>query len=172
MRRWIVWAPLAGLAALAVLFVGFGLRHDPHVNPSALVGHAMPQTPLALLDGGPPLPAPAQVKGPVLVNFFASWCVPCAEEHPGLMALKADGAPIVGVAYEDNAAAIHSFLAARGDPFVKVLMDPKGAAGVDWGVSGVPETFAIDARGVIAAKHTGPLSPADAESLLERAGGR
>ena len=172
MKGWLAWVPLATLAGLGLLFLGFGLRHDPHVNPSALVGRPLPAVSLPSLDGGPAQPLPVRVKGPALVNFFASWCVPCAEEHPALMAMKAAGASIVGVAYKDDAAATRAFLAGRGDPFTTILMDPQGAAGVELGVSGVPETFAVDARGVIAAKHTGPLSPDDAETLLERAEGR
>ena len=166
MRRWIALAPLAVLAALAALFLGYGLKHDPRVNPAALVGKPLPATALAGLDGAPARPLPVAAPGPVLVNVFASWCVPCVEEAPALMALKASGVKIVGVAYKDDPAATRGFLARQGDPFAVVLLDPQGRAGVDLGISGVPETFAVDAQGVIRAKHAGALSPDDAERLL------
>jgi len=169
--RWIVWLPLAALAALAILFATFGLHHDPHVNPAALVGKPVPAETLPPLSGGPPQPLRAELQGATLVNFFASWCVPCAEEHPALMALKAEGARIVGVAYKDDPAASRTFLERQGDPFAAVLMDREGRAGIDFGVSGVPETFLVGADGVILAKHTGPLEPADAEAMLEQAQG-
>lgn len=167
MKRWVAFAPLAVLVALGALFLGFGLKHDPRVNPAALVGKPLPATALAPLDGGSAQPVTARIKGPVLVNFFASWCGPCQEEAPALMALKASGVRIVGVAYKDDPAATRRFLGAGGDPFSTVLLDPAGAAGVDFGISGVPETFAVDAHGVITAKHAGALSPSDAERLLE-----
>ncbi len=167
MRRWVAVAPLAVLAGLAALFLGYGLKHDPRVNPAALVGKPLPATPLAGLADGAPSPLAQAAKGPVLVNVFASWCAPCAEEAPALMALKASGVRMVGVAYKDDPAATRGFLSRQGDPFARVLLDPDGRGGVDLGISGVPETFAVDAQGVVRAKHAGALSPDDAERLLE-----
>ncbi len=168
MRRWLVWAPLAVLAALAVLFVGFGLRRDPHVVPAALVGRPAPPMALAPLAGGPPR-TPAEPGRAVLVNFFASNCAPCAVEAPALAALKAQGVRLVGVSYRDDPAGARGFLQARGDPFETVLMDPEGRAGLDWGVSGVPETFAVGPDGRVLAKHSGALEPGDAERLVDAA---
>lgn len=166
-RRVAAFLPLAVLMALALLFVGYALHHDPRVEPAALVGHAAPRTPLPTLDGGPP-EAPG-AGGPVLVNFFASWCVPCAQEAPALDALQAQGVRLTGVAYKDDPVETRRFLAERGDPFARVLMDRGGRAGVDWGVSGVPETFLVAADGRVLAKHSGPLAPADADALLAAA---
>ena len=155
------------LVALAALFLGYGLKHDPRVNPAALVGKPLPATPAANLDGSAPRPLALAAKGPVLVNVFASWCAPCVEEAPALMALKASGVKMVGLAYKDDPAATRGFLSRQGDPFATVLLDPQGRAGVDLGISGVPETFAVDAQGVVRAKHAGVLTPDDAERLLE-----
>lgn len=169
MSRWVVWLPLAALGLLAALFLGFGLRHDPHVNPAALVGKPLPSLTLAPLDEGPPQPLRAALRGPTLVNVFASWCAPCAEESPMLLELRRRGVRIVGVAYKDEPAKTRAFLDKYGDPFALVLTDRDGLAGIELGVSGVPETFMVSGDGRILAKHSGPLSPADAQALLDRA---
>ena len=167
MSRWLTWLPLVVLAALGALFVGYALRHDPHVNPHALVGKPVPRVAMRPLDGGPALDVRAAAKGPMLVNFYFSTCAPCLEEAPALMALKAEGTTIVGVAYKDPADRTRAFLAANGNPFATVLMDPDGRAAVEWGVTGAPETFAVTASGMIVGKHSGALTPADAEALVE-----
>jgi cytochrome c biogenesis protein CcmG/thiol:disulfide interchange protein DsbE len=169
-NRWVALAPIAVLVALTVLFVGYALRHNPHVNPAALVGRPAPRVAMTPLGGGPPRPPLSAARGPVLVNFFASWCAPCIEEAPALMALKSQGVPIIGVAYKDHDPDSQAFLQAHGDPFVTVLSDPTGRAGVEWGISGVPETFAIDANGKVIAKRSEPLTPQDAEALAESLG--
>lgn len=168
MKRWIAVVPLVALAALGALFWGFALRHDPHVSPAALVGKPVPKVILAALHGEAKGPVVKPGQGPVLVNFFASWCVPCVQDAPGLMALKAAGATIVGVAYKDAPDKAQAFLDQYGDPFARTLQDPRGAAGLEFGVSGVPETFLVGADGVIKAKHSGPLTPDDAEALADR----
>jgi cytochrome c biogenesis protein CcmG/thiol:disulfide interchange protein DsbE len=169
MKRWIALAPLVVLALLALLFEGYGLRHDPTVNPAALVGKPLPDLTLPPLDGGAPGPLKARLSGPTFVNVFSSWCVPCAVEAPALAAMKAQGARIVGVTYKDDPAASKGFLARYGDPFTAVLVDRSGRASIELGVSGVPETFLVGADGMVLAKHSGPLQPEDAEAMLERA---
>ena len=168
MTRWIAWTPLVALAALAALMLGFGLRHDPHVDPAALVGRAAPAAVLPQLDGGAPR-TPQEPGRAVLVNFFASTCVPCAVEAPALAALQAQGAKLVGVSYKDDDLSTRRFLQTRGDPFATVLTDATGRAAIDWGVSAVPETFAVGPDGRVLAKHSGALEPKDAEHLLEAA---
>lgn len=175
MSRWVVWLPLTVLAALAVLFVGFGLRHDPHVNPAALVGKPLPALTLAGFEGASPSPLRAAVmeqaaSGPTLLNVFASWCAPCIQEAPALTALKARGVRLVGVAYKDDPANTRRFLDENGDPFERILVDRDGDAGIELGVSGVPETFLVGADGRVLAKHSGPLNAPDAEAFLKRVG--
>lgn len=169
MKRWVAVLPLVVLALLAVLFAGYGLRHDPKVNPAALVGKPMPDLSLPPLAGGPPERVKAQLRGPTFVNVFASWCVPCAVEAPALNAMKGQGARIVGVAYKDEPSASSAFLRRYGDPFAAVLVDRDGRAGIELGVSGVPETFLVGEDGTIIAKHSGPLLPEDAEAMMEKA---
>jgi cytochrome c biogenesis protein CcmG/thiol:disulfide interchange protein DsbE len=168
-KRWLAFAPLLILVALAALFAGYALKRDPHVQPHALVGKPMPALTLPELDSGRPAPIRAGTEGPILVNFFASWCLPCEVEHPQLMALKAQGVTVVGVAYKDAPANTQAFLARLGDPFAARLVDRDGRAGLEFGVTGVPETYLVGSDGVILAKHTGPLTPDAAEELLKKA---
>jgi cytochrome c biogenesis protein CcmG/thiol:disulfide interchange protein DsbE len=168
--RWLTFAPLAVLAALAVLFATYALRHDPHVDPRARVGKPVPDLALPALEGGEPQRLRALAAGgPVLVNFFASWCAPCAVEAPQLNALKAEGVRIVGVAYKDDPDATRAFLGRLGDPYAVRLVDRDGGAGIEFGVTGVPETYLVSAGGVILDKHTGPLEAADVDALAARA---
>ena len=170
MKRWLAALPLAVLAALAVLFAVFALQHDPHVVPQAMVGKPMPALSLPDLDDGRPRALRELAGGgPVLVNFFASWGGPCVVEHPVLRALGAQGVQVVGVAYKDAPEDAQAFLARLGDPFVVRLIDRDGRAGVEFGVTGVPETFLIDGDGTILAKHAGPMSPEIAQALLAKA---
>jgi len=139
------------------------------VIPMGMVGKPMPDIVLANLVGGGRTPLRAVVKGPALVNFYASWCAPCAQESPTLMALKFEGVRIIGIAYKDTPEATTGFLSRLGDPFAAKLEDPDGAAGIEFGVTGVPETYAVDARGIIRAKRALPIDTADAEALLAAA---
>ena len=140
----------------------------PLVALAALVGQAAPAQTLPPLEGG--APRPLAVRGPLLINFYASNCAPCVEEAPALMALKSQGVRIIGVAWKDAPDKAQAFLQALGDPFSERFVDRDGRAGIDFGVSGVPETFAVDAHGMIRAKHAGALTPDTAEALIDKAG--
>ena len=162
MKRWLAVIPLVVLVALAALFIGWSLKRDPEFKPDALVGQHVPETVLPILQDGVAGPQnvdihTAGVGKPMIVNVFASWCAPCRLEHPKLLALKAQGIAVVGVAYKDEPEATQAFLDELGDPFAMVLVDRDGRAGLDLGVSGVPESFAVDAMGRIVAKSSGPL---------------
>jgi cytochrome c biogenesis protein CcmG/thiol:disulfide interchange protein DsbE len=167
-KRWLAFTPLLVLIALAALFAGYALKRDPHVQPQALVGKAMPALSLPELTNGRAAPIRNAADGPILVNFFASWCAPCEIEHPQLMALKAQGVKVVGIAYKDAPANTQAFLNRLGDPFAERLVDRDGRAGLEFGVTGVPETYLVGSDGVIIAKHTGPLTPDAAEDLLSK----
>jgi cytochrome c biogenesis protein CcmG/thiol:disulfide interchange protein DsbE len=169
MRRFVYFAPLLLFAALVVVFGAYALHHNPQVIPRATVGEAAPNDALPTLAGAPPAPIRTALKGVTLVNFFASWCVPCAEEAPTLAALRAEGVRVVGVAWKDDPAKTRAFLARFGDPYQTVFVDADGRAGIDFGVTGVPETYLVD-DGKILDKQAQPLSAADAEALLSRAG--
>ena len=170
MKRLAALAPLTALLLLIVLFAGWSLRRNPQVTPMALVGRPLPDLVLPRLADGARASLRASAKGgPTLVNFYASWCAPCVDEAPALMALKAEGVRIVGVAYKDAPAAASGFLARFGDPYAQTLVDRDGRGGVEFGVTGVPETYAVDALGVIRAKRAAPITAATAEALLQAA---
>jgi cytochrome c biogenesis protein CcmG/thiol:disulfide interchange protein DsbE len=169
MKRLLAFLPLAALALLAVLFVGYSLNRNPQVQPQAMVGKPAPAVVLPSLDTGQATPLAQAAPGPVLVNFYASWCAPCEIEHPVLMKLKAEGAPIVGVAYKDAPENSRAFLTRLGDPFRARLVDRDGRAGLEFGVTGVPETYLVGSDGTILAKHSGPLTLEDARALLAKA---
>jgi cytochrome c biogenesis protein CcmG/thiol:disulfide interchange protein DsbE len=168
MSRWLALLPLAVLAGLAALFAGYALHRNPQVTPMALVGKPMPDLALPSLDDGQPQRlAEALRDGPVLVNFYASWCAPCRIEHPMLLRLQAQGVRIVGVAYKDAPADSRAFLDRLGDPFIERLADRDGRAGIDFGVSGVPETYLVGRDGRVAAKYVN-LDAANAQALRVR----
>ncbi|WP_260483909.1 DsbE family thiol:disulfide interchange protein [Sphingomicrobium flavum] len=135
---------------------------------SKLVGQPLPSFALAAaLDDKPGLASAdyAASDGPRLINIFASWCVPCIAEAPLLDALSKQGVPIDGIAVRDTPEDITNFLALHGDPFERLGADPRSEAMIALGASGVPETFVVDARGVIRYHHQGPLAPADVAPL-------
>jgi cytochrome c biogenesis protein CcmG, thiol:disulfide interchange protein DsbE len=170
MTRWLPFLPLVVLAALGLLFGLFALNHNPHVEPHAMVGKPVPDVTLASLDDGRPVKLRDLAKGgPLIVNFFASWCAPCEIEAPVLMQMKANKVRMVGIAYKDAPENTQGFLNRLGDPFTQRLVDRDGRAGIEFGVTGVPETYLVGANGVILAKHTGPLEPADAQALGSQA---
>lgn len=171
MKRWLAVLPLAALVALGLLFGLYALNRNPQVQPEALVGKPVPDLTLPGLDDGRPLPVRAALAGdgPVLVNFFASWCAPCEIEHPVLVALKGQGVRVVGVAYKDAPENTKAFLGRLGDPFAARLVDRDGRAGIEFGVTGVPETYLVGTDGVIIAKHTGPLTAETAQALIAKA---
>ncbi|MFN4272324.1 MAG: DsbE family thiol:disulfide interchange protein [Aliihoeflea sp.] len=163
-RLWPALLPLFIFAALAGLFLLMLLSgRDASVVPSALIGTQAPATslpPLEQMD----LPGidSTEFAGQVtLVNVWASWCVPCRQEHPYLMALAQDGrVNIAGITYKDRPENARRFLGELGNPFNSIGVDNSGRTAIDWGVYGVPETFVVGRDGTIVYKHVGPFSAA------------
>jgi cytochrome c biogenesis protein CcmG, thiol:disulfide interchange protein DsbE len=151
--------PLAAFALLAVL-LGVGLTLNPREVPSPFIGKPAPAFRLPqLADSGTPL-SPADMAGQVWVlNVWASWCAPCREEHPLLVAVaRQQQVPLVGLNYKDDPRNAQEWLRQLGDPYRATAVDRDGRVGIDYGVYGVPETFVIDKAGVVRFKHVGPLT--------------
>lgn len=168
--RLIFLLPLGLFIALAAVFL---IRLETAGNleavPSALVGKPVPEFDLPPLDGvSQPGLKGTDLKGAVtVVNVFASWCGPCRIEHPQLIALAKDGRiRLVGINYKDVPANAVRFLDELGNPYAAIGVDTTGRAAIDWGVYGVPETFIVDANGIIRYKHIGPIDAAGLEATV------
>ena len=158
--------PLAIFAVLAaIFFLQLSSGRDISEIPSALIGTKAPFRDLAPLDGaardGVPVPAltAAAVKGKLtLVNFWASWCVPCRQEHPVILSLSQDPRlTVVGVNYKDGTENALRFLGELGNPYAAIGLDPNGKMAIDWGVYGIPESYLVGPDGTILYKKVGPF---------------
>lgn len=157
----------AHLIPLAIFLIAVGIfawrlssPEDPHVLRSALIGKPVPSFSLPPLEGrgSQGLSTADLSKGEVtVVNAWASYCTPCRAENAVLLGLKQRGITVHGLAWKDKPAPARDFLAELGDPFALVGFDAKGDIGIDWGLTGIPETYVVDGKGMIVAKHVGPL---------------
>jgi cytochrome c biogenesis protein CcmG/thiol:disulfide interchange protein DsbE len=146
--------------ALLVGFLAAGLKLNPREVPSPLVGKAAPAFDLPVLQEPNKRFAAGDMRGKVwLLNVWASWCVSCRDEHPLLIKLSKQGVlPILGLNYKDKGDETKRWLAQFGDPYQLSVVDADGRIGIDYGVYGVPETYLIDAEGVIRYKQIGALT--------------
>lgn len=167
--------PVAIFAAVAVFFAVALKTGDPSKIPSTLIGKAVPETSFPavkdLATDGKAVPGFVSAdlaKGKVtIVNFWASWCAQCVEEHPLLETLKLkSGAELYSVNYKDAADTARRYLSRYGNPYSAVGTDPAGRGAIDWGVYGMPETFVINGKGEIVYKHVGPLSAEAIEAKI------
>jgi cytochrome c biogenesis protein CcmG/thiol:disulfide interchange protein DsbE len=150
---------LGGAAFYAMLNRMEQGKFDPHDIGNPLLGHDIPDFSLPGLDGAGFSAADirkAAQAGPVMLNFFASWCVPCANEAPVLAALAQSGVKIWGIAYKDKPEAVQKFFANGSNPFAYLAMDA-GRVAIDFGLSGVPETFIVGRNGKISWHIAGPI---------------
>jgi len=148
------------LVLFAVFFTMMSGDRNPKEIKSVLIDRPAPAFSLPSLEDGAAAITEADLKTgkPLLVNFFASWCAPCRAEHENLMLLAEDfGLNIVGIAYKDTPEKSRAFLDELGSPFSVVAQDIDGRAGIEWGITGVPETFLISADGMIRYRHWGPI---------------
>lgn len=160
MRRLAFIVPIV-LFLMVAAALGLGLRRDPSVLPSMLIDRPIPTFDLpGLTPGDTAGLASSDFTGkPMLLNVFASWCVACVMEHPMLLQLEAEGVTIHGLNWKDEPAAGAAWLAQRGNPYTRIGSDPRGRTGIDFGVTGAPETFVIDGQGRVRYRHVGPITP-------------
>ncbi len=155
MKRWL---PLIIFSVL-VGFFAKGLFLDPREVPSPFIGKPAPAFTLPLVGNPNATFSPADMKGKVwLLNVWAPWCVSCREEHASLMALsQSQSVPIVGLNWKDKDREAVQLLLQSGNPYLAVPDDLSGRVGIDYGVTGTPETYVIDKAGIIRLKHIGPI---------------
>ncbi len=168
MKRVLAFLPVVVFACLLGVLAWFNFHKKEHYEPRAMVGQPVPAIALADLDDGASYDLKSLVAGqpkPVLVNVFASWCVPCLSENPQLMALKAKGVTIIGIAWKDEAQNTRNFLDQHDNPYSHALSDPEGRMALGLGISGVPETFIVQPDGTISDKVTGPIVPQSVDSV-------
>lgn len=152
--------PLAIFLGLAV-FLFKGLYLDPRTLPSVLINKPVPQMAMPSLWNPDEKFTNEQMLGKVwMLNVWATWCVPCKEEHPYLVKLKREGlkTPLIGFLYKDQPGAGIKMLKKSGNPYDLVVYEINNKVGIDLGVTGVPETFVIDKKGTIRAKVSYPIN--------------
>ncbi len=156
MKRWL---PLGIFAVLAVL-LGIGLGLDPRKVPSPLIGKPMPAFELSRLDNPESTVSDADLRGTVsILNVWGTWCAECRVEHDALLRLARTGeARIVGLNWKDDRDKARQWLRDLGNPYAVTAVDADGRVAIDWGVYGAPETFIMDAEGIVRYKHIGALT--------------
>jgi cytochrome c biogenesis protein CcmG/thiol:disulfide interchange protein DsbE len=175
MKRILAFAPLVLFVGLLAVLGYYNFHKKPQSELRAMVGKSVPGLAMTDLQDG----TQTELKGlvtasgkPVLVNFFASWCAPCISENPQLMALKARGVTIIGIAWKDEPQNTLKFLAQHDNPFARTLTDPDGRMALAFGNSGVPETYIIAPDGTITDKITGPIVPATLDEVYAKVSGK
>lgn len=165
-RRLLLLIPLAIFAILAV-FLYQGLSLNPSARDSALLAREFPAFQLSTLEDPDAMVDESLLTGQVtLVNVWGEWCPTCKQEMPQLLELAERGVRLVGVDYKDTRAKGQAFLEEFGNPFEVNVFDPEGSLGFDLGVYGAPETFLVDAEGIIRYHHTGYITPEDVERTI------
>ena len=170
-RHMLALLPFVFFIVLIGLFAAPLLRGtDPSKIDSAMIGKPAPDFVLpSVLEREPPFERADLAKQDVaLVNFFASWCVPCQAEQPVLSRMAAeDGVIIYGVNYKDKRDAAQAWLSKHGNPFAATGHDRSGRVSIDWGVYGVPETYVVNRAGVVLYRHVGPLTWRDYTAVIK-----
>lgn len=172
MNRLVFALPLALVVAIGGFFIwGLNPERDPSQLPSVLID--MPAPAFTLLPvAGVDVPGLSRAdlqgtSGPALVNVFASWCIPCRAEHAVLTRMvERDGVTLYGINYKDKPAQARAWLTELGNPYARIGADSDGRVGIEWGVSGVPETFVVDAAGTVRLRHVGPIVTDDQREEL------
>ena len=169
MSRWLRFLPVVLVALIVVAFVWRLANPPTETIQSHMIGKPVPAfDTTGILPGRPGVTSAGLADGkPRIVNFFASWCVPCIAEADVLLELQRRGAVIEGIAVRDRPQDVAAFLREHGDAYDRIGGDPASKVQLAFGSSGVPETFVIDGRGIVRRQHIGPVEPRDVPVLLK-----
>ncbi|MBD3626427.1 MAG: DsbE family thiol:disulfide interchange protein [Rhodobacteraceae bacterium] len=175
MKRAIAALHVLNALILGAFFIwGMNPNRDPNAIPSVLISQPAPNFDLPAVEG-------VGVRGlsrdnlfgnsdPVVVNVFASWCVPCRAEHAVLTRMvERDGVRLFGINYKDKPEDARAWLESLGNPYERIGSDLNGRAGIEWGISGVPETFIVAGEGTVLYRYVGPVVGAEAEKRFAAA---
>ncbi len=165
-RRLILVLPLVLFLALAG-FLLRGLQLDPRAMPSALIDQPLPEFSLPVLGQQRIIDRAGVIGEVALFNVWATWCVSCRVEHPYLNQLTQQGVPVYGINYKDNDTDALRWLQQLGDPYRLSLVDAQGSLGLDLGVYGAPETYVVDASGIIRYRHVGVVNEQVWQQVLQ-----
>jgi cytochrome c biogenesis protein CcmG/thiol:disulfide interchange protein DsbE len=155
----IIFAALFGVFWLMLHRAGNG-EYDAHEIKSPLLGKPAPQFRLAQVEDPTKFVDSSTYTGkPYLINVWGTWCVACRDEHPTLLEIaRQNVVPIIGIDWNDDLTAAQRWLSDRGNPYVATANDDQGRVAIDWGVYGAPETFLVDAQGIVQFKYVGPMT--------------
>ena len=158
-------------ALIAVMAWGLLIREDRDRLPSTFIEKAAPDFALPTLADPSTTLTAADLKGdgPVVLNFWASWCAPCRIEHPELVTLAGEGVRVIGINFRNEPEKAQAFLDSLGNPFEVVGVDENGRAGIEYGVIALPETFVLDGNGTIVYMHVGPINPGELDGKIRPA---
>lgn len=159
MKTWRYLIPALIFTAL-VAFLAIGLKRDPSYIPSPLIGKPAPSFELAAVEDPSRTVRTRDLQGKTYVlNVWGTWCAGCRQEHQALLQIARAGVvPIIGLNWKDDLPLAQRWLQQLGNPYTVTAFDPEGRTGIDWGVYGAPETFLVDANGIVQYKHIAPLT--------------
>ncbi len=159
-KQLLIFPSIVFFFILLVFFYLLIIDRDPTELPSVLIEKKVPRFESeSLLDDKKFISTEEFGNKTVIVNFFATWCKPCREEHPYIKRLSnTKGIKIIGINYKDNPQRTIKWLKELGNPYSNIAIDSNGQIGIDWGVYGLPETFIVNAEGIIKYRHVGPIT--------------
>jgi len=163
MNRAMLFLPVMVFIIMIGLF-GNDIDDPAQTDVSPQIGKPMPAFSLPIL-GEDRMLTEKDIKGPALVNIFGSWCVACVEEHPIWSSINKQ-IPVYGIAWRDKPEKTKTWLDGRGNPYTVVASDSKSKFALDWGVTGAPETYVIDDKGIVLLKVVGIMTPEIWEDMV------